>query len=252
MRPNITGPTDDPVRTAKRNVQTITSALDGIVIDCPMCDVRGSRDVSDVSRRQAASVHVPARLPSLDLMQTLSAWAQGLARTLLEGSLPRRWAHVQGVAARARSIALALGSDVGLLEAAAWLHDIGYLPELAGTGLHQLDGARYLRDVQHAEPMLCQLVAHHSCAVIEADERGLADVLCREFEPAPHVLAKALTFCDMTTSPDGEPVQVDRRLAEIHDRYGPGHLVSRSIRRATPMILDAVGQVHASKALLTV
>ena len=29
--------------------------------DCPVCDARGSRDVSDVSRRQAASVNVPAR-----------------------------------------------------------------------------------------------------------------------------------------------------------------------------------------------
>ena len=48
----------------------------------------------------------------------------------------------------------------------------------------------------------------------------------------------------MTTSPDGQPVPVERRLAEIHDRYGPGHLVSRSIRRATPMILRAVEQVH--------
>ena len=35
------------------------------------------------------------------------------------------------------------------------------------------------------------------------------------------------------------------RQAEIHDRYGPGHLVSRSIRRATPLILEAVGQVNA-------
>jgi hypothetical protein len=88
-------------------------------------------------------------------------------------------------------------------------------------------------------------VAYHSCAHIEADERGLADVLRREFEPAPSVLASALTFCDMTTSPDGEPVHVDRRLAEIRERYGSEHLVSRSIRRATPMIIDAVGIVHA-------
>jgi hypothetical protein len=58
------------------------------------------------------------------------------------------------------------------------------------------------------------------------------------------VLSSALTYCDMTTSPDGEPVPVDRRLAEIHDRYGPGHLVSRSIQRATPMILRAVEQVQ--------
>jgi HD superfamily phosphodiesterase len=180
--------------------------------------------------------------------ETLSAWAEGLARALLERTLPRRWAHVQGVAARARSLAHAFGPDAGLLEAAAWLHDIGYLPELASTGLHSLDGARYLRDVQHADPVLCRLVAHHSCAIIEAEERGLADVLRAEFEPAPQPLADALTFCDMTTSPDGEHVYVGQRLAEIHDRYGPGHLVSRSMRRATPMILDAVGNVHARQA----
>jgi hypothetical protein len=86
--------------------------------------------------------------------------------------------------------------------------------------------------------------AHHSCAIIEAEERGLADVLAREFEPAPQVLSSVLTFCDMTTSPDGELVPVDRRLAEIHHRYGHGHLVSRSIQRATPMILRAIEQVQ--------
>jgi hypothetical protein len=112
------------------------------------------------------------------------------------------------------------------------------------TGLHSLDGARYLRDTQHADAMLCRLVAHHSCADIEAEERGLADVLALEFEPPPDTLADALTFCDMTTSPDGEPVSADKRLAEIHHRYGPDHLVSRSIRRATPTILRAVDQVQ--------
>ena len=96
--------------------------------------------------------------------------------------------------------------------------------------------------------MLCRLVAHHSCAVIEAEERGLADVLTREFAPPPQPLADALTFCDMTTSPDGEQVQVTHRLAEIHDRYGSGHLVSRFISRATPLILEAVGQVSARAA----
>jgi hypothetical protein len=181
-------------------------------------------------------------------MNPLRAWAYDLARTLLERSRPRRWAHVQGVAARACSLPPTLGEDAGLLEAAAWLHDIGYLPNLATTGLHGLDGARYLRDVQRADPMLCRLVAHHSCAVIEAEERGLADVLRREFDPPPQPLADALTFCDMTTSPDGQQVQVCSRLAEIYDRYGTGHPVSRSIRRATPLILEAIGQVNASNA----
>jgi HD domain len=190
-------------------------------------------------------VNVPARVTSVDSMQTIAAWAEGLARTLLADVLPRRWSHVQGVAARARTLKPSLGTDAELLEAAAWLHDIGYLPELAATGLHGLDGARYLRDVQHAEPLLCRMVAHHSCAVIEAEERGLAHVLTREFAPPPRPLADALTFCDMTTSPDGDQVQVTHRLAEIHDRYGTSHLVSRSIRRATPLILEAVDHVHA-------
>ena len=198
----------------------------------------------DVFRRPARPVNVLSQLPSLGRMTTLASWGEQLARTLLCEPLPRRWAHVQGVAARACGLAPVLGADADLLEAAAWLHDIGYAPGLATTGLHQLDGARYLRDAQHADAMLCRLVAHHSCAIIEASERGLAGILSADFDPAPDVLASVLTCCDMTTSPDGQPVQVQRRLAEIHDRYGPGHLVSRSIQSATPMILRAVEQVQ--------
>jgi hypothetical protein len=189
-------------------------------------------------------VNVLDRLSSLGRMDTLASWAEQLAQALLREPLPRRRAHVQGVAARARGLAPVLGADADLLEAAAWLHDIGYAPGLTLTGLHQLDGARYLRDAQHAGALLCRLVAHHSCAITEAGERGLADLLSREFEPAPYALSSVLTFCDMTTSPDGELVPVHQRLAEIHGRYGPGHLVSRSIQRATPMILGAVEQVN--------
>ena len=232
----------DSAMATTRSTQTSTH--------CPACDGRGIRDVSDVFRRQAASVNVLTTLTSVDLMQITAAWAEGLARTLLADTLPRRWSHVQGVAARARTLKPSLGADADLIEAAAWLHDIGYLPELARTGLHGLDGARYLRDVQRADPMLRRLVAHHSYAVIEAEERRLADVLTREFAPPPQPLADALTFCDMTTSPDGDQVQVAHRLAEIHDRYGSGHLVSRFIGRATPLILEAVSQVRARTALL--
>jgi hypothetical protein len=152
---------------------------------------------------------------------------------------------------RARSLTAVLGADADLLEAAAWLHDIGYAPGLAVTGLHALDGARYLRDAKHADTMLCRLVAHHSCAIIEAEARGLADLLVLEFEPAPYALSSVLTFCDMTTSPDGQLVPVEGRLAEIEHRYGPGHLVTRSIRRATPMILRAVEQVRDRAAQRT-
>ena len=70
-------------------------------------------------------------------MSTMASWAQQLARELLQEPLPRRWAHVQGVAARARGLAPVLGADAELMEAAAWLHDVGYARSLATTGLHQ-------------------------------------------------------------------------------------------------------------------
>ena len=111
------------------------------------------------------------------------------------------------MAARARSLAPVVDADADLLEAAAWLHDIGYALGPACTGLHALDGGRYLRDAQRADPMLCRLVAHHSYAIVEADERGLADVLGLDFDPAPYVVSSVLTCCDMTTSPDGNPSQ---------------------------------------------
>ncbi len=169
-------------------------------------------------------------------------WARDLARKLLEEPLPRRWAHTQGVATQAASLAPILGDDTDLVTAAAWLHDIGYSPELVDTGFHPLDGARYLRDVECADKMLCRLVAHHSCAIIEAEERGLADDLSHEFEPARRDLADALIYCDMTTGPDGRHVTVEQRLADIRARYGPGHLVSRSTQRASGELRSAVSR----------
>ena len=167
-------------------------------------------------------------------------WAAELARKLLEVPLPRRWAHVQGVAAQARSLAPILGDDADLLEAAAWLHDIGYTPELADTGFHPLDGARYLRDVQDADPTLCKLVANHSCAIFEAEERSLADVLSKEFPSPDSKLNDALAYCDMTTTPMGDVVSVHDRLSEIVERYGPHDVVTRFIRRAELELVSSV------------
>jgi hypothetical protein len=136
-----------------------------------------------------------------------------------------------------------LGVDADLLEAAAWLHDIGYSPELAETGFHPLDGARYLRDVHAADSTLCRLVANHSCAVIEAEERGLDRELSAEFPVTDLDLSDALTYCDMTTSPTGYSVSMGDRLAEIRQRYGPSDVVTSFVRTAEPDLLASVVQV---------
>src|SRR5512142_548163 len=67
--------------------------------------------------------------------------AREMARGLLAEALPRRWAHVQGVAGKAERVAasLTLGDALAV---AAWLHDVGYAPSVADTGFHPLDGAR--------------------------------------------------------------------------------------------------------------
>jgi hypothetical protein len=169
--------------------------------------------------------------------------AETLARALLEEPLPHRWAHSGGVAATARTLAPVLGPHTDAVTVAAWLHDIGYAPALHSSGFHPLDGARYLRDVQHADPLVCRLVAHHSCAAIEAAERGLAADLLREFRPAPRSLADALIYCDITTGPQGHPMSVEDRLADIGHRYGPDHVVTRALARSAPELTAAVVRV---------
>src|ERR1022692_2803024 len=202
------------------------------------------RDVpcQDVPRGFATSVNVRHYPPSVGHMNIVD-WAEDTARTILETPLPRRWAHTQGVAAQARSLAPVLGRDTGLLTAAAWLHDIGYAPDLIDTGFHPLDGARYLGDTVQASDMLCRLVAHHSCALIEAAQHGLADQLSREFEPARPDLTDALIYCDMPTGPDGQHMPVEQRLAEIRARYGPDQPGSRALGWSAPELTDAVTRV---------
>jgi len=92
---------------------------------------------------------------------------------------------------------------------------------------------------------LSRLMAHHTCAVIEAEERGLAHTLLAELEPEHFELTHALTYCDMTTSPDGRPLTVEQRLAEIRTRYGHSHVVDRSIRRAAPASRPRPRAVHS-------
>ncbi|MEU3044602.1 HD domain-containing protein [Streptomyces diastaticus] len=176
-------------------------------------------------------------------------WAGHVAETELADVLPRRWAHSQGVAARASGIGRLLGQDANLLTAAATLHDVGYAPGLAATGFHALDGARFLRDEHSADGRLASLVANHSFALLEAEERGLREELAMEFPLLDDpLLVDALVYCDMATTPDGDRITARERVAEIIDLYGADSVVGRFIRRAAPEIFSSVERIEAALA----
>lgn len=166
-----------------------------------------------------------------------SGWAERAAEQHLSATLPRRWAHVQSVAAEARRIAPAF-DDGDMLITAAVLHDIGYAPDLATTTFHSLDGARFL-EKENTPPRLCALVARHSCAIKEAELRGCAPEVA-EFPDEETPLRDALWYCDMVTGPGGQRLTVDDRLAGIHNRYGPASLVGQFLDVARHELIGAV------------
>ena len=157
--------------------------------------------------------------------------------------LPSRMAHVTGVAAVAAEIADRLDlTQSELLIAAAWLHDIGYAESLAATGFHPVDGATWAREASFPETVV-SLVAHHTGAAIEAEERGMQDALA-DFERPDSLLLDMLTFADLSVGPGGDPVIAEDRIAEILDRYPVDHPVHRAVIRSTPELLGAAERIR--------
>jgi putative nucleotidyltransferase with HDIG domain len=169
--------------------------------------------------------------------------AREQSRELLT-ELPRRWAHVQGVATAAASAARSVASaDESSIIAAAWLHDVGYSDSISQTGFHPLDGATYARDAG-LPALVVSLIAYHTGAVEEAMERGLSADLAEIPQP-PSAVLDVLTFADLTTSPDGKPVEASDRIEEILSRYEPSDPVHRAVSRSAPSLLEAVARVEA-------
>lgn len=170
--------------------------------------------------------------------------ADRLATSLLGADLPQRLAHVRATGRRVSVLTHMSKQDRRLLAVAGELHDIGYAPDLAEVGFHPIDGARFLRSDRWDEEVV-NLVAHHSCALIEAECRGLLDELIGEFPRDDSLPHDELCFCDMTTGPGGQLMTIDQRLADIQERYGPGSVVGDAINLAEPELRASVSRVQA-------
>ena len=168
--------------------------------------------------------------------------ARRRARALLLRAGPDRWRHVEAAAARAGEIQYTVApEDRRLLLAAVWLHDIGYAPALARTGLHSLDGARHLEAT--GDRRVAELVAHHSGARFVAAVLGLRVALARySFAVTP--LTDAVTYADQTAGPRGQRVTVAERLAETRRRHGSDTPTSRVRHLREPYILAVAERVE--------
>jgi hypothetical protein len=172
---------------------------------------------------------------------TLEPWAKAQAERLI-APLGDRWTHVQAVADKARGLAAVLpAEDADLVVAAALVHDVGYAPSLNRLGFHAVDGARFLR-AQGQERLAC-LVAHHSGARFEAEERDLVEELAA-FPVEDGPVMDALTFADMTTGPAGQPMTLDQRIAEVQHRYPSNDPVYRAVVRARPELQAAIDRTR--------
>jgi hypothetical protein len=169
-------------------------------------------------------------------------WAERTAGELL-APLEARWRHTLRVVEHAQSFRDVLPpNEHDVLAAAAYLHDIGYAPEVEATGFHPLDGARFVRRAGHER--LAGLVAHHSLSTAEARERGLADALA-EFAAEDSLVSRALTYCDLTTGPEGERVEVSARLAEVAERRGGDDPVVRAAQREAVRLAAIVEEMKS-------
>jgi hypothetical protein len=173
-----------------------------------------------------------ATLGMTQLATTQVATAQAVARDLLS-DLPDRLRHTAAVAARAAELSVTVAAtDRDQLVAAAWLHDIGYSPDLHETGFHPLDGARYLHRHRWSR-RICGLVAHHSGAWFVARALGL-QVALGDFPRELSAVTDALAYADQTVGPTGQRLPIRQRMAEAVGRHGPGSAQARVhiVRRA--------------------
>ena len=167
--------------------------------------------------------------------------AAELSRKLL-APLPSRLSHTEGVVSRALGLAETVPApDRPTLIVAAWLHDVGYAPQLASCGFHPIDGARHLESLGWS-PEICALVAHHSGARFCAELHGLGEELSG-FEFTEDAVSDALTVADQTSGPQGQYLPLDERMQNMLRRHGPDSVNARAHAQREPYFRCAWARV---------
>lgn len=171
---------------------------------------------------------------------------EDLARDLLAGE-GTRLLHVRTAGFVATRLSVLFDpEDAELLIAAATLHDIGYSARIAHTGFHPLDGGTFLRAQGYPE-RLARLVAHHSLAIMTAPAQAIHD-LAERFPREDGLLADALAYADMHSAPDGQPINPERRLADIARRHPDREHAERADQLRTAITRVSTALFHVGLA----
>ena len=85
------------------------------------------------------------------------------------------------------------------------------------------------------------LVAFHTGAEYEAEERGLVDKLI-QFDRPRQEWIDILILADLVTGTHGERVTTDERLDHIFERYEPQHPVHRAVTRSREYLETCAGR----------
>ena len=128
-----------------------------------------------------------------------------------------RYAHIESAVRLAEEIEKAYGKFDGKLKLAVLYHDIGYAKQWDVTGFHPVDGAIAARAHGLGED-IAQAILYHSGSWQEArlmypDLDSYYASECRMMETP---LARAVTYCDLHTSPLGQNLSLDERVEDFN------------------------------------
>jgi len=153
------------------------------------------------------------------------ARAEALATELLQDD-PPLLQHSVRTAQRAAELCRRIPASRDVV-AAAWLHDIGYSPSLRRTGFHPLDGALYLIG-QGWPDRVVRLVAHHSCASLEAPFFGVGHHL-RVIEAVSGRDADILISADLVSGPGDPAPPIEARIEAMRQADRESGLVPSEV-----------------------
>ena len=111
-----------------------------------------------------------------------------------------------------------------------------------------MTGAAYLVKHQPQLDNLVDLVAHHTGAAFEAEERGLQEGSSRYRTPVDIATWAILNCADLCTGPDGLRVDPAARIDEILTRYPAEHPVHRAITKSGSLLISQARLVLGAAA----